>query len=63
MWSGGVTSVNTADFTLGTIERPFAWSVRREASRVVLSGAAPSENARADLMTAAPQAFRTAGNR
>lgn len=57
-WSGGVTSVNTAGLHVGTIERPFSWSVKREASRVVLSGAVPSENARADLMAAAQQAFQ-----
>lgn len=56
-WSGGVTSVNTAGLHVGNIERPFAWSVKREASRVVLSGAVPSENARADLMAAASRAF------
>lgn len=58
-WSGGVTSVNTAALHVGNIERPFAWSVRRESSRVVLSGAVPSENARVDLMSAASQAFGT----
>ncbi|MEQ1493812.1 MAG: hypothetical protein ABL932_25045, partial [Terricaulis sp.] len=31
-WSGGVTSVNTAALHVGNIERPFAWSVRREAT-------------------------------
>ncbi|MCA8885811.1 MAG: OmpA family protein [Hyphomonadaceae bacterium] len=57
-WAGGVTSVNTAGLHVGAIERPFSWSVRREASRVVLSGAVPSENTRVDLMAAASQAFR-----
>ena len=57
MWSGGVTEVNTAGLHVGTIERPFAWSVKREASRVVLSGAVPSENARVELMATAAQAF------
>lgn len=59
-WSGGVTSVDTSDVTLGAFERPYAWSVRRDGSRVVLSGATPSENARADLLTAAAQEFPTA---
>lgn len=58
MWAGGVTSVNTAGLRVGTFERPFAWSVKREASRVVLSGAVPSENTRVDLMAAAAQSFR-----
>jgi hypothetical protein len=57
-WSGGVTSVNTAGLRVGTFERPFTWSVKREASRVVLSGAVPSENTRVDLMTTATHAFR-----
>ncbi len=60
LWSGGVTSVNTAGLRVGTFERPFAWSIKREASRVVLSGAVPSENARVDLMAAAAQAFQGA---
>ncbi|MBL8545671.1 MAG: OmpA family protein [Hyphomonadaceae bacterium] len=58
LWPGGVTSVNTAGLRVGTFERPFAWSVKREASRVVLSGAVPSENARVALMAVAAQAFR-----
>ncbi len=58
MWSGGVTSVNTAGLRVGAFERPFAWSVKRDGSRVVLSGAVPSENTRATLMTTAAQAFQ-----
>jgi OOP family OmpA-OmpF porin len=46
-----------AGLRVGTFERPFAWSVKREASRVVLGGAVPSENTRVDLMAAAAQAF------
>lgn len=57
LWPGGVTSVNTASLRVGNFERPYAWSVKREASRVVLSGAVPSENARVELMSAASQAF------
>lgn len=57
MWAGGVTSVNTAGLRVGPFERPFAWSVRREASRVALSGAVPSESTRVELMNAAGQAF------
>ncbi len=56
-WSGGVTSVNATGLLVGTFERPFTWSIKREASRVVLSGAVPAENTRADLMAAAAQAF------
>lgn len=57
LWSGGVTSVNSTGLRVGAFERPFTWSVKREASRVVLSGAVPSENTRVDLMAAAAQAF------
>jgi outer membrane protein OmpA-like peptidoglycan-associated protein len=56
-WSGGVTSVNTQAVLVGTFQRPFEWSVKREASRVVLSGAVPSENTRGELMTEAAQSF------
>lgn len=56
-WSGGVTSVNTQAVLVGTFQRPFEWSVKREASRVVLSGAVPSENTRGQLMTQAAQSF------
>lgn len=59
LWAGGVTSVNTAGLRVGAFERPFAWSVKKEASRVVLSGAVPSENARVELMAMAGQAFGT----
>jgi outer membrane protein OmpA-like peptidoglycan-associated protein len=59
-WAGGVTSVNVAGLRAGTFERPFAWSIKREASRIVLSGAVPSENARVDLMAVAAQAFPNA---
>lgn len=58
MWSGGVTSVNTAGLRVGAFERPFAWSVKRDGARVVLSGAVPSENTRVTLMTTAAQAFQ-----
>jgi len=56
-WAGGVTSVNTQAVLVGTFERPFTWSVKREETRVVLSGAVPSENTRGELMTEAAQSF------
>ncbi len=56
-WAGGITSVDVSETNIGTFERPYLWSVRREASRLVLSGAAPSETARADLLGAAARAF------
>ena len=56
-WAGGVTSVNASALAVGVFERPYVWSARREGGRVVLSGAAPSELARAGLLAEAAQAF------
>lgn len=43
MWAGGVTSVNASGLMVGSFERPFAWTVKREPARVVLSGAVQRE--------------------
>lgn len=59
-WAGGVTSVDVSDVSVGAFERPYAWSVRRDGERVVLTGAAPSEQARTDLMAVAAQAYPNA---
>jgi len=59
-WEGAVTSVDTSGLAVGRVDRPYLWSVRRDGQRVVLSGAAPSEAARADLMGAAAAAFPNA---
>lgn len=59
-WAGGVTSVNTRGVTVGAIERPFAWRIRRDGERVVLTGAVPSIGARAALMNAAAASFPNA---
>lgn len=59
-WVGGVTSVDASGVNIGAFERPFSWSVRREENRVVLSGAVPSEAARATLMSAATASFPNA---
>lgn len=56
-WAGGVTSVDVSGLSVGAFERPYAWSVRRDGTRVVLNGAAPSENARGDLLATASQMF------
>ena len=56
-WAGGVTHVNTQAVRVGSFERPFSWSVKREETRIVLSGAVPSETTRSDLMTTTAQAF------
>ncbi|WP_395645283.1 OmpA family protein [Terricaulis sp.] len=59
-WAGGVTAVDATGLTVGSFERPFAWSIRRAGDRVVLSGAVPSEYAREELLAAATQAFPNA---
>lgn len=59
-WAGGVTQVDVSGVSVGVFERPFVWRARREASRIVLSGAAPSETARAALMATAQQSFPNA---
>ncbi len=59
-WSGGVVSVDADDLRVGAIEQPFIWRIVRDDTRVVLSGAVPSEAARADLLTAANAAFPNA---
>lgn len=59
-WAGGVTGVDAGEVQVGAFERPYAWSVRRDGGRVVLSGAVPSERARAALGVAAAAAFPNA---
>lgn len=56
-WSGGVTGVDASGVTVGAFERPFFWSAQRDGVRIVLSGAAPSETARADLVAVATAKF------
>lgn len=56
-WAGGVTRVDAAEVSVGVIERPYAWSVRRDGARVVLSGPTPSPSVRASLLAAAQEAF------
>lgn len=59
-WAGGVTSVDVSGVSVGMFEQPYAWSARREADRIVLAGATPSEAARAELVATAHEAFPTA---
>ena len=59
-WAGGVTSVDALNVRVGAFDRPYSWSARRERGRVILSGAAPSPNARAAISRAARDAFPTA---
>lgn len=56
-WNGGVTSVDVSGLAVGPVERPYAWSVRREPARIVLSGAVPSEDTRAELLQTAQAVF------
>jgi OmpA-OmpF porin, OOP family len=59
-WAGGVTTVDTSGVQVGAFDRPYAWSVRRADDRVTLSGAAPSEAARTEILAAVTQAFPNA---
>lgn len=59
-WAGGVTSVDVSGVAVGPIERPYAWSARRDGERVVLIGPVPSEAARAGLMAAAAETLPNA---
>ncbi len=56
-WAGGVTAVDVSGLSVGIMERPFAWSARLEQTRVVLTGAAPSEQTAAALKAAAERTF------
>lgn len=59
-WEGGVTHVDVAGVSVGAMESPYRWSVRRDGNRVILSGAAPSEYTRTELTSAARAAFANA---
>ncbi|MBC7770164.1 MAG: BON domain-containing protein, partial [Phycisphaerales bacterium] len=59
-WAGGVTDVDVSGVSVGAFDRPYVWSVRRDGARVVLSGAVPSENVRADLLGVARAVFANA---
>ena len=59
-WAGGVTAVDASAVEIGRVDAPFYWRAWREEGRIVLEGAAPSEEARAQLMDAARTAFPNA---
>jgi OOP family OmpA-OmpF porin len=59
-WAGGVTNVEITGLHPGVVETPFSWRARREGARFILSGAAPSEEARAELTSVAHAAFPNA---
>lgn len=56
-WAGGVTTVDVSGVSVGTFDRPYVWSARREGPRLVLSGAVPSESAKASVLATARRAF------
>ncbi len=56
-WAGGITSVDVSDVSVGRVERPYAWRAARRDGILVLSGAAPSERAKAALLEKARALF------
>lgn len=59
-WAGGVTNVEISGLSVGAFEQPYVWSARRDGAGVVLAGAVPSENVRAELIAVARRAFPSA---
>jgi OOP family OmpA-OmpF porin len=59
-WAGGVTNVDISGLKVGVTERPFSWRAYRQGARFILSGAAPSEQARSYLTSVAQAAFPNA---
>lgn len=58
-WAGGVTSVDVRGVRVGRTDIPFRWRATKTADRLTLSGAAPSQAAREDLMRHARAKFQT----
>jgi len=56
-WPGGVTSVDVSGLSVGSIERPYVWTARRDGDSIVLAGAVPSEGVRTTLLDTARAAF------
>ncbi len=59
-WAGGVASVDVAGVSVGSAQRPFTWSARRNGQRLELVGFAPSEAGEAAILEAARGAFPNA---
>ena len=59
-WAGGVTSVDTTAVTVGVFDRPYVWGIKRDGPRVIMTGAAPTQDVRASLVAAAHGAFQNA---
>lgn len=56
-WAGGVTSVDASGVTVGAFARPYVFNARRTEQGLVLSGAAPTQQAKARILQAATRAF------
>jgi outer membrane protein OmpA-like peptidoglycan-associated protein len=56
-WAGGITNVDAHDVKVGTFDKPFLWSAKRDGLRLELTGAVPSEAARSAIHAAANHAF------
>lgn len=59
-WAGGVTSIDTSGVSVGAIARPFVFGARRDGQRLMLTGFAPSEGSKAEILAAAERAFPNA---
>ena len=59
-WAGGVTNVDISGLKVGVSESPFSWRAYRQGARFILTGAAPSEQARAELDAVAQASFPNA---
>jgi OmpA-OmpF porin, OOP family len=59
-WAGGITGVDMSAVAVGRVDAPFMWSVRREEGRIVMTGAAPSEQSKAALSGLAGAVFPNA---
>lgn len=59
-WAGGVTYVDVTDLRVGPFDRPYLFRVVRSETQVTLTGAAPSDRIRADLIRTARAAFPNA---
>ncbi len=57
VWAGGVTMADMRGVAVGPVSRPFAWRIVKGEREVTLTGAAPSEAAKAALAARARQVF------
>jgi len=59
-WAGGVTIADVYGVHVGTVDSPFALRIWRDGSSVLLTGSAPSENAKRALLNDAAAFFPNA---